>query len=190
MTKKEGFIQTLNNSVFDIWLSHAALHSCGASRLLTHSIYNNRLNTVGVRVDAFIYPPFDSAGQSVVTMRGMWWDRFVDGATIGWLVIFVIGLTASTLLHYNIQLILLGVFIVDLGVKYRREPNLRTFLRTRWTDILMVIPYFRIFRILKLVRLLRILKTARIAKTRRFPGLKMLEGFRRKSTRLVRAVRR
>ena len=133
---------------------------------------------------------FGSASQSVVTASGMWWDRFVDFATVIWLVIFVIGLTASTLIPANVQLVLLAVFVVDLGVKYRREPNLRTFLRRRWTDILMVIPYFRIFRILKFVRLLRILKTARIAKARRFPGLKMLEGFRRKSTRLVRAVRR
>ena len=121
---------------------------------------------------------------------GTRWDRFVDFVTLVWLVIFVIGLTASTLVPANLQLLPLGVYVVDLGVKYRREPNLRTFLRRRCTDILMVIPYFRIFRIFKLVRLLRILKTARIAKTGRFPGLKLLEELRRKSTRLVRAVRR
>ena len=123
-------------------------------------------------------------------MRGMWWDRFVDFATIIWLAIFAIGFTASTLIPANVQLVLLGVFVVDLGVKYRREPNLRVFLTRRWTDILMVIPYFRIFRILKFVRLLRILKTFRLAKVRRFPGLKQLEAFRRKSTRIVRAARR
>ncbi len=133
---------------------------------------------------------FDSAGRTVVTTGGMWWDRFVDLATIIWLVIFVIGLTASTLIPANVQLVLLAVFVVDLGVIYRREPNLRVFLRRCWTDILMVIPYFRIFRIFKLVRLLRILKTFRLAKVRRFPGLKQLEAFRRKSTRFVRSVRR
>ena len=133
---------------------------------------------------------FDPAGQSVVTTKGMWWDRFVDFATVIWLVIFVIGLTASTLIPAKVQLVLLAVFVVDLGVIYRREPNLRVFLRRRWTDILMVIPYFRVFRILKLVRLLRILKTFRIANVRRFPGLKQLEAFRRKSTRIVRSVRR
>ena len=121
---------------------------------------------------------------------GMWWDRFVDFATVIWLSIFVIGLIQPTLIPTNVQLVLLVIFVADLVVKYRREPNLRVFVTRRWTDILMVIPYFRIFRILKLVRLLRILKIARLAKTGRFPGLKALEGFRRKSTRIVQAIRR
>ena len=84
----------------------------------------------------------------------MWWDRFVDVVTLVWLVIFAIGFTSLTFIPANVSLALLGVFVVDLGVKYRREPNLRTFLRRRWTDILMVIPYFRIFRVLRFVRLL------------------------------------
>ena len=78
--------------------------------------------------------------------------------------------------------------MADLGVKFYRDTDRRTFWRRRWTDILMVIPYFRIFRVLKFVRLLRFLKTMRIAKAGRFPGVKMLEALRRKVTRLVRAV--
>lgn len=52
----------------------------------------------------------------------------------------------------------------------------------------MVIPYFRIFRLLRLVRFIRILRAARIARVGRFPGLKVLEAFRRKNTRIVREI--
>ncbi len=133
---------------------------------------------------------FDSAGQSVARMSGIWWDRFVDFVTVIWLVIFVTGLIEPALIPAYVSLILLVVFVADLGVKYRKAPNLRVFLRTRWTDILMVIPYFRIFRVLKFVRLLRLLKAAKIAKAGRFPGLRQLEALRRKSTRIVRTTRR
>ena len=128
--------------------------------------------------------------RAVVRMNTMLWDRFVDFVTVIWLVIFFIGFVAPTLVSSNVQLLLLTVFVVDLGVKYRRKPNLSTFLKRRWTDILMVIPYFRIFRIFKLVRLLRILKTLRIAKAGRFPGLKTLEVLRRKSIRIAKPVKR
>ena len=135
-------------------------------------------------------PEIDSADQSMGRMGGNWWDRFVDFATVIWLVIFVTSLNEPALISANVSLALIGVFVADLGVKYRRAPNLRVFLRTRWTDILMVIPYFRIFRILKFVRLLRLVKAAKIGKAGRFPGLKQLEALRRKSTRIMRTIRK
>jgi len=119
----------------------------------------------------------------------MLWDRFIDFATVVWLVIFVAGFISPGLIHADVPLILLSTFAADLAVKFRRDSDRRTFLRRRWADILMVIPYLRIFRILKFVRLLRFLKTVRIAKAGRFPGVKMLEAFRRKSLRLARTVR-
>jgi len=123
-------------------------------------------------------------------MMGMWWDRFVDFMTVIWLGVFVVGFVAPPLIPSNVQLILLAVFVGDLGVKFRRDPDPRTFLRRRWIDILMVIPYFRIFRIIKFVRLLRILKTLRIAKAGRYPGLKALEQFRRKTKRIAGTLRK
>ena len=132
----------------------------------------------------------DSADRSMGRMGGNWWDRIVDFVTVIWLIIFVTGFIEPALIPANVSLVLLGVFVADLGVKYRRAPNLRVFLRTRWTDILMVIPYFRIFRILKFVRLLRLVKAAKIGKAGRFPGLKQLEALRRKSTRIVRTIRK
>ena len=121
-------------------------------------------------------------------MMGMWWDRFVDFMTVIWLGVFVVGFVAPPLIPSNIQLILLAVFVGDLGVKFHRDPVPRTFLRRRWFDILMVIPYFRIFRILKLVRLLRILRILKLV--RMLQLLKTLEGCRRKITRVARYVRK
>jgi len=113
------------------------------------------------------------------------WDRFVDVVTILWLGIFFANIYQPGLIPITIELGILGVFVVDLVIKARAEPNLSTFLRNRWTDILMVIPYFRIFRILKFTRLLRVLRTARVVRVGRFPGFKSLEAFRRKVGRIT-----
>ncbi len=118
------------------------------------------------------------------------WDRFVDLVTILWLGIFFANIVQPGLIPTTIELGLLGVFVVDLVVKARAEPNFTTFLRKRWTDILMVIPYFRIFRILRFTRLLRILRAARIARVGRFPGVKFLETFRRKVGRVINRFKR
>ena len=116
------------------------------------------------------------------------WDRFVDGVTVIWLTIFFVGIANPGVIPGGVELGLLSVFVADLFVKYRRVGKFRTFIRRHWSDILMVIPYFRIFRVLRLIRLLRILRVARIARVRRFPSLKALEAFRRKSTRIVREI--
>lgn len=118
------------------------------------------------------------------------WDRFVDVVTVIWLTLFFTGIAKPDLIPKGFEFGLLSVFIADLLVKYRREPNFRNFIRRRWVDILMVIPYFRIFRVLRLIRLIRILRVARITRVRRFPGLKALVGFIKKSLRLTKRFRR
>ena len=117
------------------------------------------------------------------------WDRFVDVVTVVWLTIFFIGIAEPGLIPDSIELGLLSVFVLDLVVKYRRESNIKTFVRKRWIDILMVIPYVRIFRVFKLFRLIRVLKAGKVMKMRRFPGIKAMEAFRRKSLRLVKRYR-
>ncbi|MDA2936850.1 hypothetical protein MYX75_01120 [Acidobacteria bacterium AH-259-A15] len=118
------------------------------------------------------------------------WDRFVDVITILWLGIFFTNIIEPDLIPAGIELGLLSVFIADLAIKARSEPNFSIFLRNRWVDILMVIPYFRIFRILKFIRLIRFLKMTRVFRVGRFPGLKVLEASRRKTARIVGRVRR
>jgi len=114
------------------------------------------------------------------------WDRFVDCVTVIWLGLFVLDIAKPNLIPTAVEFSLLSVFVGDLVIKYCEEPNLSSFIRKRWGDIFMAVPYFRIFRILRLIRLLRVLRAARIARAGRFPGLKTLETFRRKSTRMVR----
>ena len=116
------------------------------------------------------------------------WDEFVDLITVIWLGLFLFNLTYPATLPATIELGLLSVFFADLVVKASANPNFKTFVRRQWLDILMVIPYFRIFRILRLMRLLRILRGVRIARLGRFPGLKALEGFRRKLVKIVKRV--
>ena len=118
------------------------------------------------------------------------WDHFVDLVTVLWLVIFSANIYQPGLIPVSIELGLLSVFIADLVIKARAEPNLSTFLRKRWTDILMVIPYFRIFRVLRFTRLLRICRTARITRVGKFPGLKLLEACRRKVSRMIKRLKR
>lgn len=113
------------------------------------------------------------------------WDRLVDLVTVIWLGMFFANIASPGLIPASLEIGLLSVFVADLVVKARTAPNLRTFVRTRWTDILMVVPYFRVLRILRLTRLLRLLRATRVARVGRFPGLKALEAFKRRIIRLT-----
>ena len=116
------------------------------------------------------------------------WDRFVDLVTIIWLGIFFTGIAYPDLIPASVEIGLLSVFLADLVLKARAVPNLSTFLRHQWTDILMVIPYFRIFRILRFARVVRLLRAARIARVGRFPGLRAMEALRRRVTRTAKRI--
>ena len=88
------------------------------------------------------------------------WRLFVDIATVVWLLLFVLMLLPGEQFEglgvRTVSLALLAVFVADLGVTYHRSGERPThFLRTHWLDVLLVIPYFRIFRILRVGRALR-----------------------------------
>ena len=106
------------------------------------------------------------------------WDYFVDIATAVWLALFLLRYTNQVPAPDLILQTMLAIFVADLVVKYRREGNLKSFLRHRWIDILLVIPWFRAFRFLKFIRMLRLLRTAL-----------QLERLRRKSRRLFGEIR-
>ena len=101
------------------------------------------------------------------------WDYFVDIATVVWLALFVLRYTNQLAGPDLIIQTMLAIFVADLVVKYRREGNLKSFLRHKWIDILLVIPWFRAFRLLKFIRMLRLLRVTL-----------QLERLRRKSKRL------
>ena len=57
------------------------------------------------------------------------WDHFVDFVTVLWLALFFTGIAKPVLTPESIELGLLGVFVADLVVKYRRVPHFKTFVR-------------------------------------------------------------
>lgn len=105
-----------------------------------------------------------------ITFNRKKWSNFVDIVTIIWLIIFIIGFfTSEQITHYcNIlNMAILIVFITDLVILFIYFENRKKFIRKHWLDILMVIPYLRIFRIFRIFRVLkftRVLKTARTIK--------------------------
>ena len=88
------------------------------------------------------------------------WDRFVDVVTFLWLGLFAVNLVASQPVLGAVLFWCLPIYVLDLGVKYRRAGNLGRFLKQHWFSILMTIPYLRVLRLLRLLRLLRVLKMA------------------------------
>ncbi len=94
---------------------------------------------------------------------------FVDFVTVVWLIVFVFGFVFSEYSEVagNINLFLLPVFVADLYVGYRRSGSFKYFVRRKWLDILMVIPYFRIFRILRVMRAIRAVRAARAVRASR-----------------------
>ena len=108
-------------------------------------------------------------------MQSKNWTKFVDAVTIIWLIVFAIGLNASTEIIQSrcslLNFYLLPIFVIDLVLLYRQEGDFRSFLKKRWFDILLVIPYFRIFRVFRMARLLRFLKILKLQKIMKFTRL-------------------
>ena len=103
----------------------------------------------------------DGSGEQGDPRITLMWDRFVDVVTLVWLGVFAAEFVAPFDETGMILLSLLPVYVVDLGVQYRRVGNLSRFLKADWLTILMVIPYFRVLRLVRLFRLLRAMRAVR-----------------------------
>ena len=55
--------------------------------------------------------------------------------------------------------LIMGIFIVELVLRFLGEQRKKRFFRRHWIDILAVFPLFRSFRILRVFRLLRLFRT-------------------------------
>jgi len=98
------------------------------------------------------------------------WTRVVDVVTIIWLAIFIFGFFVSPALADTLRMVniaILSVFVADLWVSYRKVRSVSVFAKKHWLDILMVIPYFRIFRVARILRLIRFARIVRGAKVAR-----------------------
>jgi len=116
--------------------------------------------------------PFrDSTSYSYESIR--YWNHFVDLATIIWLAAFMISLLGSDLgfiivdsnvlfLADTITLFALPIFIIDLVIKFYYFGHSKSFFKKHWVSIILVIPYFRIFKILRLVKVVGLVKFSRI----------------------------
>ena len=104
-----------------------------------------------------------------------YWNHFVDLITIIWLSAFMVSLLGSDLgfiivdsnvlfLADTITLFALPIFIIDLVIKFYSFGHSKSFFKKHWISIIMVIPYFRIFKILRLVKVVGLLKFSRIPK--------------------------
>ncbi len=104
-----------------------------------------------------------------------YWNHFVDLTTIVWLSAFMVSLLGSDLgfiifdssvlfLADTITLFALPIFIIDLVIKFYSFGHSKSFFKKHWISIIMVIPYFRIFKILRLVKVVGLLKFSRIPK--------------------------
>ena len=87
------------------------------------------------------------------------WVHFVDLATIIWLVIFALEV-AGRGPPYGlwIELALSSVFIADLAATYSRSESAGAFIRKHWTDILLAIPFVRVFRLTRARRVQRLFR--------------------------------
>ena len=102
-----------------------------------------------------------------------YWNHFVDLITIVWLSAFMVSLSGSDLgfimvdsnvlfLADTITLFALPIFIIDLVIKFYYFGHSKSFFKKHWVSIIMVIPYFRIFKILRLVKVVGLVKFSRI----------------------------
>ncbi len=118
------------------------------------------------------------------------WTFIVDITTVLWLVIFSIGfLTHNSGIQTVCELLVLGllpIFIYDLMVLMKHEDNFRSFIKKRWFDVLLVIPYFRIFRILRFARLLKLMK---LLKLKKILGLTRFSKKAKRTTQTVRNMK-
>lgn len=114
-----------------------------------------------------------------------YWNRFVDVISIIWVIAFTISFLASDLgviiidinmvyLIDNFTFFILPVFVVDLMVKYYLLGHSRTFFRKHWISILLVIPYFRVFKMLSFIKFINITKLIQITQVTK-PILNMIK---------------
>ena len=118
------------------------------------------------------------------------WSKFVDIVTITWLCIFVIGYFSMGKVANICNLLniaILSVFIVDLILIYRKSDNWYNFLTKNWFNILMVVPYFRVFRIFRMFKVLRLFKFMKIIKVGKAIKITMLS---HESFDLIRTIKK
>jgi hypothetical protein len=101
-------------------------------------------------------------------MIGRAWEVFIDLVTLVWFVVFVLELAGVAGGWTGpVSFVIAGVYVADLVVIARRSCGVRDFLRRAWLDLLLLVPFFRIFRAGRVVRFFRVKKLARAVRKKR-----------------------
>ncbi len=66
------------------------------------------------------------------------------------------------------DIIITGIFFIDLVILYRESSSFGKFIRTSWLDILATIPFYQVLRVAKLARIIRVSKFLKLNRTLKF----------------------
>jgi len=91
------------------------------------------------------------------------WETFLDLVTLVWFVVFgasLAGFSAGWLAWVTAAIG--AVFVIDLVRMFFASKSLREFWRRAWLDLLLLVPFFRIFRVKRVARLFRIRRLSRL----------------------------
>jgi hypothetical protein len=72
-----------------------------------------------------------------------------------WVILFSVTFFTESKIVEGLLLVVTVGYILELIFEYKRSESLRSFLRSHWMDILMVIPFFRLVKIGKTLKILR-----------------------------------
>jgi voltage-gated potassium channel len=71
-------------------------------------------------------------------------------------------MTAYEDLFFQVEMLILFIFVMDLGVLYGKSKDYKDFFKSNWFDIIATIPFGQIFRLAKLLRIVKLIKSFKI----------------------------
>lgn len=69
---------------------------------------------------------------------------------------------------FMFDVVITGIFLIDLVMLYREANSFGKFLRTSWLDILATIPFYQVLRVAKIARLVRVSRFLKLNRTLKF----------------------
>lgn len=94
----------------------------------------------------------------------VWIDRIIPVLLVGLLIMIITEIYFSWIkekYHYwfdAFDILIIGVFALDLFFKYQRVKNMKSFVKEYWADIIAIFPFFILFRFLEIFRISELLE--------------------------------
>jgi len=92
------------------------------------------------------------------------WETGVDIATLAWLILLLISAFTDSAAITACLAVIAVFFVIELALAFRRRESFWQFLKSKWIDILLLIPFVRVLRVGRLARLAKLHKLIRIAR--------------------------